>query len=306
MSKYLEHNEHIASYLDGNMSLDQMQEFEKQLHTDPLLRSEFELQQDIIHTLQDFRKTQLKTRLDQVPVSMGPSGLMGIKAAAAVVISGVIGLGAYLYFVTPTEETSSLAETTIVDDQVQPQEKIITEAPQKVFEATETIVEPEVEPQETETIAPVVINKPVTKVSDVSTENVNKEFIKEPSPVIISPKLINPDLDEINMEESLEIPNASLAQEGLINNNVVEVETAKKDGEMFHYQYYSGKLYLYGDFRGNPYEIIELNSTNGKRLFIYYNSIYYRIMDNQQEITPLDELTNVDIIKKLEIIQANK
>lgn len=68
MSKYLEHSENIASYLDGDMSLDQMQEFEKLLHTDPVLRSEFELQQDIMHTLQDFRKTQLKTRLDQVPV----------------------------------------------------------------------------------------------------------------------------------------------------------------------------------------------------------------------------------------------
>jgi hypothetical protein len=307
MSKYQNHSENIASYLDGDMSPDQMQHFEMQLHTDPVLRSEFELQQDIIHTLQDFRKTQLKSRLDQVPVSMGPSGLMGIKAAAAMVISGIIGFGTYLYFITPSEEHSSLTETTITVDQAKSQEEVITEAPNEVVEASELIEESEAESQETETTAPVAINKSSSDLLTISTkDDISKETIETPSPVINSPTLINPEMDEINIEESIELPNAALAQEGLIDNNVVEVETAKRDSDMFHYQYYSSKLYLYGDFRDNPYEILELNSANGKRLFIYYNSIYYRIMDNQQEITPLEELTNRDIIKKLEIIQANK
>lgn len=305
MSKYLEHSENIASYLDGNMSPDQMQEFEKQLHTDPVLRSEFELQQDIIHTLRDFRKTQLKTRLDQVPVSMGPDGLMGIKAAAAMVITGIIGLGTYLYFVTPSEAPSSITETIITNDQAQPQDEVFDELSNKVVETDETIEETKVESQEIETTLPV-INKPTTDLQAVSTEDITKEIIEEPSPVINSPTLINPELDEPDIEESIEIPNAALAQEGLMGNNVVKVETARRDSDMFHYQYYSGKLYLYGDFRDNPYEILELNSANGKRLFMYYNNNYYRIIDDQQDITPLEELTNLDIIKKLEIIQANK
>ena len=133
-----------------------------------------------------------------------------------------------------------------------------------------------------------------------------EEVVDEPRPVINAPNLISPDLDESDFEESIEMPSAGIAQEGLIDNNVVEIETAKKDSDMFHYQYFSGKLYLYGDFRDYPYEILELNSANGKRLFIYYNNTYYRIMDNQQEITPLGQLVDQDIIKKLEIIQANK
>ena len=307
MSKYQNHSENIASYLDGDMSPDQMQNFEMQLHTDPVLRSEFELQQDIIHSLQDFRKTQLKSRLDQVPVSMGPSGLMGIKAAAAMVISGIIGLGTYLYFITPSEEHSSLTETTITVDQAQSQEEVITETPNEVVEASELIEEPVAEYQVTETTAPVAVNKSSTNLPTVSTkDDISKETIEAAGPVINSPTLINPEIDEIDIGESIELPNAALAQEGLIDNNGVEVETAKRDSDMFHYQYYSSKLYLYGDFRDNPYEILELNSANGKRLFIYYNRTYYRIMDNQQEITPLEELTNLDIIRKLEIIQANK
>ena len=150
MSKYLDHTERIASYLDGDMSPDQMQEFEMQLHTDPVMRSEFELQQDIINSLQDYRKTQLKARLDQVPVSMGPSGLMGIKAAAAIVISGVIGLGAYLYFMPKSELPNQISEITTTEEIAIP-ENVVTNVPndeiEEIVEEKEMINETEIEPQ---------------------------------------------------------------------------------------------------------------------------------------------------------------
>ena len=296
MSKYLNHSESIASYLDGQMSPEQMQEFEKQLHTDPVLRSEFELQNDIIHTLKDFRKAQLKTRLDQVPVGAGPSMVVGVKAAAALVISGIVGIGAYLYFTGPDEETGSITENIApVELKVQPEEMV--KLPEEL--PVEELVE---EPVET------VPNQEVVSVELPTTEP--QEIIDTPQektdPVINSPRLADPNLDHTEIDESIEIPTAALAQERLADNHVVAVETAKKDSDMFHYQYYSGKLYLYGDFRDNPYEILELNSANGKRLFIYYNHTYYKIADNQLEITPLEELTDQGIIKKLEIIQANK
>ena len=107
------------------------------------------------------------------------------------------------------------------------------------------------------------------------------------TPVINRPNLATPNLEDAEIEESIQIPSAGLTQDALADNNVVAVETARKDGDMFHYQYYQGKLYLYGDFRENPYEILELNSANGKRLFIYYNNVYYNILDDQQQITPL-------------------
>jgi hypothetical protein len=65
-------------------------------------------------------------------------------------------------------------------------------------------------------------------------------------------------------------------------------------------------MYLYVDFSDNHYDILELNSSNDKRLFIYYNNDYFRILNDQQQIPPLLKLTYQDIIKKLEIIQANK
>jgi hypothetical protein len=309
MSKFSNHSEHIASYLDGQMNLGEMQEFEKQLHTDPLLRSEFELQNDIIHTIKDFRKTQLKTRLDQVPVSFGPGAMIGMKAAAALVITGIIGVSAYLYFNTPAEDAAIVSETIVLNSQEENSDGTVDllndEIPELDLPQDEVISE---DPEELETVgvsAKEAVTAPVKKNESTPIEE-EVQFEESLTPVINSPKLATPNLEDTEIEESIQIPNAGLAQEGISDNNVVAVETARKDSDMFHYQYFSGKLYLYGDFRDNPYEILELNSANNKRLFIYYNNDYYRILDNQQQITPLVKLTDQDIIKKLEIIQANK
>ncbi len=311
MSKFSNHSEQIASYLDGQMTPVQMQEFEKQLHTDPLLRSEFELQNDIIHSIKDFRKTQLKTRLDQVPVGMGPSAMIGMKAAAALVISGIIGVGAYLYFNSSVEEIPAVTEVVAPAVTQETTDEPLNLIPEETVDNNfieETTNEPELVEEQ-----PKVVNTE-PKADAASTEEVSefnpteKELIanEDIAPVINSPKLATPNLEDAEVEESLQIPSASLTQDALADNNVVAVETTRKDGDMFHYQYYQGKLYLYGDFRENPYEILELNSATGKRLFIYYNNDYYKIQDDQQQITPLVKLSDQDVIKKLEIIQANK
>ncbi len=309
MSKYLNHNELIGSYLEGGMSPDQMLEFENQLHTDPLLRSEFELQQDIVNSLKDFRKSQLKARLDQVPVSMSPTVLVGVKTAAAIVLTGIIGLGSYLYFYTgdvPVEESlttqeitidESLEQTTTANEiqelPVERKSKEITE--EQIDESSTAIKE-----------ADMIKTQPLAK-TEASKEVVEEEVVEEiASPVVNSPNIIDPSIDETVQEETLEMPSAALAQEELSDNPVIEVETAKKDAELFHYRYYSGKLYLYGDFRDIPYEILELNSANGKILYMFYDQKYYQILDDQVELTPLQPLEDAEIIRRLEIIKENK
>ena len=259
------------------MSPAQMQEFEKQLHTDPLLRSEFELQKDIIHSIKDFRKAQLKTKLDQVPVNVGPSTLVGVKAAAALVISGIIGVGTYLYLSAPDEIATPITETVAPVENLQVQPEAITELPDELpTTEVEVVEEAVVTPPKTTVEQPTSV--PVTEPTKVVEEE-----LAAVKPIVNSPDLIDPNLNEAEAEESIEIPTAALAQDGMADNSVVAVETAKKDDNMFHYQYYSGKLYLYGDFRDIPYEILELNSANGKRLFIFYDNAYYKISDDQQE-----------------------
>lgn len=311
MSKYLNHTERIGSYLEGSMSPDEMMAFENQLHTDPLLKSEFELQQDIVGSLKDFRKSQLKARLDRVPVSMGPTALVGVKAAAVIVLSGIIGLGTYLYFNNTNDGNMLTVQEELVEEaaveEIFSNPEIFTEPATETLESeVPEVVESAAEPQKVASRASSDHHEiaDVAKKSETPKETPKKEEITQP--VVNSPQVMDPQMEEGISEEDLEIPSPALAQKELVNNPMVEIETGKKEEGLFHYQYYSGKLYLYGDFRENPYEILELNSANGKRLYMFYNDKYYQILDNQMDITPLEVLLDHEIIGKLDIIKANK
>ncbi len=328
MSKFLNHTEKIEAYLEGSMSPDEMLDFENQLHTDPVMRSEFDLQQDIIHSLKDFRKSQLKTRLDQVPVSMGPSTLIGVKTAAVIVLTGFMGVATYLYFNSENESGASFEQEPITEQQIEtpaPKEEIKSE---ELSENTlnEVIAEEDKAEQITNAsegedasfIAEQVTEQPRERKESESAESKSSDkdeyqetdeaIANNTAPVANVPQVEVPDTEsEATLpEESIEMPSSAIAQEEPTEDAVIEVETTKENQQLFHYQYYSGKLYLYGDFKDIPYEILELNSASGKKLFMYYNSEYFEILNDRTELTPLEKLNDQGIIEKLEIIKENK
>jgi hypothetical protein len=318
MSKYLNHNELIGAYLEGSMSPDEMLEFENQLHTDPVLHSEFELQQDIVNSLKDFRKSQLKARLDQVPVSVSPTGIVGVKTAALIVLTGIIGVGTYLFLdnqkvVTPESANELVVESLEPEVLEEAVETLSSEDVKSTVEEQTLVSEEEsdlTEPQSTQIadVSAKAENKAAnnTAVAEIAAPQKEEEQAKVTAPVINSPQIIDPSLED-NGDETLEIPTPELGETEVSENPVLEVETTKESSnEFFHYQYYSGKLYLYGDFTDNPYEIIELNSASGKKLFMFYNGNYYRIFDNKVDLTPLQAVKDQDIIKELDIIKENK
>ena len=279
------------------MNPDQMRDFESQLHTDPVLNSEFELQQDIVNSVKDFRKSQLKARLDQVPVSVSPTGIVGVKTAALIVLTGIIGLGTYLFLDQQSAETSPEAITELVAEEtpsleVQPPANDTQTAEDLTSLSEEATT---AEDTNTETVTDEVITPaeqlpaPQTTTSAKANVEKAKEVTKEEvsTPTVNSPEIFDPSIED-NTEETLEIPTPELGETEVAESPVLAVETSTEDnGQLFHYQYYSGKLYLYGDFTDNPYEIIELNSASGKKLFMFYNDNYYRIFDNQVDLTPL-------------------
>ncbi len=305
------------------MSPDEMLAFENQLHTDPVLHSEFELQQDIINSLKDFRKSQLKARLDQVPVSVSPTGIVGVKTAALIVLTGIIGVGTYLFLNNQAESSPESANELVVEA-VEPEvldEAVETLSSEDLGSAEDNVAFEDNAAVEEESTAVEVDNNQIdasaadSEVNAKSSKAVaeatapnrtEEEQTKVATPVINSPQIIDPSLED-NSDETLEIPTPKLGETEVSENPVLEVETTKENNhEFFHYQYYSGKLYLYGDFTDNPYEIIELNSTSGKKLFMFYNDNYYRIFDNQVDLTPLKAVQDKDVIKELDIIKENK
>ena len=95
----------------------------------------------------------------------------------------------------------------------------------------------------------------------------------------------------------------SLANVNKLAENKVEVETVFDRKRDFHYKFYNKKLYLYGDFEKNPYEIIEYNSNSNKLYYLYYEGKFYELMNDQMKITPLAELQDDELINELELLR---
>ena len=299
MSNNLNYFQLIDDYLSGSLSVDQMRDFESQLSTDPLLKEEFLLQKDIVNSLMDYRKAELKAYLNNVNVGVGTgSVLLGMKTAAIVAVTAIVGVGAYFFLRNDNPElfpdkidlvdSRSLTEVTIPH---KPELKEIVVLEEEISRI-----------EETESVA---IEKP--EIPD-QVAVVDSDQSSEKAVVVNSPRVLNL-MDEDNTdsmtEANLEIPDKDIAQTTNLEHTTIAVEPASDQNYDFHYQYHNGKLFLYGDFKDAPYEILELNSGQNKQLYMQYNNIYY-IIEESRDIIALEPLTRPDIIKKLDIIQEHK
>ncbi|MEQ9307751.1 MAG: hypothetical protein RJQ14_27825, partial [Marinoscillum sp.] len=126
-----------------------------------------------------------------------------------------------------------------------------------------------------------------------------------------TPQVAVPVPGDLAKEEGLatldsEVPEITSADEiSKSETTVVDVKTVQKKNESLKYKYFDGKLFLYGDFNDNPYEILEINGTTDRRLFLFYNKAFYsiEITDKIQELSPIG---NGKLIDELEIIRNNK
>ncbi len=64
-------NELIEAYLTNKLPANATSSFEAELAKDPALQKEVDLQKDIINTLQNTRRAELKNRLSQIEVNAG-------------------------------------------------------------------------------------------------------------------------------------------------------------------------------------------------------------------------------------------
>ena len=83
----------------------------------------------------------------------------------------------------------------------------------------------------------------------------------------------------------------------------VDIENVVNNRYKFHYRLDNNRLYLYGKFEASPYEIIEINSFQSKKLFFYYNGSYFKLNQNVNDISPLLKIENPDVISELNILK---
>lgn len=285
MKENFSHTEAIESYLTGKLSGSERSMFEAAMNKDPLLKNEVALQKDVIQALSDFRKSELKSRLDKIDVSAGSAGTVYGKIAAAVALLALLGTGT---FYLTNSDSSSLPldkpQARIGHSQIMPAEKakiVSSESPSEVaveknrvtVKTQNTVVaqaKPETKAPETEG----AINIPLPKITPLSNE-----------------------AGDIN--GSVRVPDGDVTSGTSVNSVKPDVAYEKGSRKDFHYKYFNNKLYLYGDFNQNLIEFLELNMNRDKNLYLFYKGDYFLLNQNQIEKTPLQKITDQAVISQL-------
>ena len=288
----------IEDYLRDGLSAADKSELEKRMAMDPVLKNEFELQSDIIHVIRDSRKAELKTMLTQIHIGWYHLVPTAWKVAAAVTIATVTGLSAFYYLRQNPERKSAPIEKINI---TRPETKIkepfpensVKLQPEKVKEKNSEIKNP---------------SSKGIKINKSESEKLHDNKVNE-TQVITVPQ---PGVEE----KAGDLPDNTLKTEGaikiepaVIENNTAKdmaVKTIISKKYEFHYTFNEGALTLYGNFDGNPYKILEINSKNGKEYYLIYNENFYGLKQNTSAITPLVKVIDKNLVNELEILKNNK
>lgn len=273
----------IDEYLTNRMDEGARATFEQKIKSDPQLKSEVDLQRDIIETVKQARVIELKTMLNNVPVGGGAvsNALLG-KAALATISAGILGTILYLTFSTDSTEPI---------EQQQP--------------AVEQLVTPEPTPEQT---VPTVVEEHAAEPTTQSEVKKSASDVKKmPTTKPALPKL---DVMEFAPEEHVDSNRAAEAPKPnstpTVSASAIEVETDNTNKTYpFHYQFKNGKLVLYGPFDSSLYEVIEINGAT-HALFLYYKDSYYHLDNRERSIVPLIMIRDTELLDKLKQYRNRK
>jgi len=90
-----------------------------------------------------------------------------------------------------------------------------------------------------------------------------------------------------------------------LTTDALQVDNFEPDSEDLRYEYFDGKLALYGNFGNSPYQILEINQNGEKRLFLFHETSFYAIT-NTSVALPLERIEDAEMIEELEIFKNEK
>jgi hypothetical protein len=284
----------IDAYFRGELNPLDRQELEARAATDPALRSELELQQAVVAGLGTARKAQLKEVLRNTPVEVPMGGSSGGAnwygwVAGGVALTALVG---WLYF-NPgsandggTGLPSSSAQ--ISAPSAMPPANLNTEEPL----AKEAVGEPKA----SSTTTP---SAPKTSAA----KEVGTDFATEALAAPTTTPVVEPDAAQPNVDAG----SAGAAPESLTkaagNDSPVDMVVKKDPAHTFHYQFFNSRLFLYGDFEGSIYEVLELKGKGTTQYYLFHKDHYYKVLPGTSEITSLEATTDKGTITSLERIR---
>lgn len=279
--------ERLDDYLSNRLSGEDKLDFEKKVEADPELARELKFQQNLVEGIRKVRTAELKSMMNNIPVTGVQTGAESIltKAGTWIVVAGVVATSAYFLFFHKNEGAEPVQEPVTIE-----QEKV---------ESTQPVA---VEPAESETA-------PITKpVKDESSDESEKETTTTPTPEVKQPVLDVYDptkeaADEATLKHERE--QLEIISKAFVTSSIV-VETDHSNRKYtFHYMFKEGKLILYGAFEEHLYEILEFISEERRTVVLFYKTNYYLLDIDKSTPTQLSPIRDQALLKKLKEYRGN-
>ncbi len=218
-------------------------------------------------------------------------------------VAALVATGVYYSHedLTTGDETSNQLEVTESDYSLYVEEQLEMPFPKEVLNSTEEATATSDKKATTHTATNASRKANATSLVTENNNKKSKEF---------TPKVHLPVLEEVTddafVSEEVAIPQVSGNDVvGSNEHTPIDVKTINKKSEEIKYKYFDGKLFLYGDFKEEPYEILEINSKTAREIYLYHGRAYYQIevTDGVKELKPI---TSQKLINELTIIRNNK
>lgn len=285
----------LEAYIRNELSVSEREEFEESLRQDPLLQNELILQQDIIASIRDYRKNELKQRLNRIDVNGTNSGLGGFQIGGALLTGlTVLGVTGILIFNNFQKENKDLQISAAVIRQ-----PMLSDTNDEDTNALAN----HTAPGSGETYTnPSGINSSVKERPVPEKQKRTSEVARKNPEVEIVPLLPSDNFEqETFKEETIKKEDVSVAQNRVapsiesIDNQLVIVDNTNANYYQ-HYKYTAGQLFLYGFTK--PYKILDVKSS--KQRYLYYEGSFYRLDSNQHQVSPVQKVVNTELIKELD------
>jgi hypothetical protein len=281
----------IEAYFEGNISPAEKAMLEAKVKSDPLVKAEFDLQKNIVKGISNARKLELKSRLSAIDLPTHTGLLTGSGAKwLAGTVAGVTIFGSVLYWSLISFEENIKPVDIKANHEIEFQTEQLSDFPEITENNNELegVEIPEIKASNSD------INASETKEVIVEEKDITAKVQPQALISYEDDKLFkNQNEDDLERIESKEIAH------NRADKTEIEFLEAIENENNYHYRYFNSKLYLYGDFKEMPYQIIELNDRGKKQLFLSHNDEVYIIKDKTTEITELRKIQ--DEMLKMEI-----
>lgn len=293
----------MDAYLRGELSDKEHQLFEAAMQEDPIFAEEVQFQKSVQEGISAYRKAELKARLDAIEVTPtwiggGQFGSAVVKTVAGVVTASLIGVAVYYTIDIPEQDMIPTANPIVINS---PAEDYIP-----------AISVPEVRKTSDLPVEPVAIEsqREFAEEEKEVVPEVKEELAKAPTQKTYTPVVEVPDPGMLNdvaiSRPEVDMPAAATSDQVVSEELVtVDVKTVNRRSEILKYRYLDGKLFLYGDFKNKPYELLEINSPDDRKLYLYHERAFYAVKVTDK-VKELEKITNSQLIEELKILRNNK